>query len=83
MNLSLLNMLAAGDLKTIAAALATLCLAGVALAIGNVFVGAINSVARNPAAKGDIQFFAFIGAAFAEALGLLGVVVAFLILFAS
>ncbi len=68
-------------LKAIGAALAVLCLGGVAGAIGNVFNAAINSIARNPAAKSDIQSFAFIGAAFAEALGLMAVVIAFLILF--
>lgn len=77
----LTTLVAAAELKAIAASIATLCLAGVALGIGNIFVSAINSVTRNPAAKSDIQTFAFIGAAFAEALGLLGVVVAFLILF--
>lgn len=69
-------------LKVFGAAIAVLCLGGVAGAIGNVFNAAINSVARNPAVKNDIQSFAFIGAAFAEALGLMAVVVAFLILFA-
>ncbi|MFV0431507.1 MAG: F0F1 ATP synthase subunit C [Alphaproteobacteria bacterium] len=68
-------------LKAIGAAIAVICLGGVAGAIGNVFIAAVNSVARNPAAKGDIQFFAFIGAAFAEALGLMAVVIALLILF--
>ncbi|MFV0321552.1 MAG: ATP synthase subunit C family protein [Alphaproteobacteria bacterium] len=68
-------------LKAIGAGFAVLCLGGVAGAIGNVFNAAINSIARNPAAKADIQSFAFIGAAFAEALGLMAVVIAFLILF--
>ncbi len=68
-------------LKAFGAAIAVLCLSGVAGAIGNVFNAAINAVARNPAAKSDIQSFAFIGAAFAEALGLMAVVIAFLILF--
>ncbi len=68
-------------LKYIGAAIAVLCLGSVAGAIGNIFTNAINSIARNPASKNDVQQLAFIGAAFAEALGLLAAVIAFLILF--
>ncbi len=68
-------------LKYIGAGIALFSLGGVAGAIGNVFTNAINSIARNPASKSDVQQLAFIGAAFAEALGLLAAVIAFLILF--
>ncbi len=75
------TLVAAAELKAIAAGIATFCLAGVAIGIANIFTSAINSISRNPASKKDVQTLAFIGTAFAEMLGLLGVVVAFLILF--
>jgi F0F1-type ATP synthase membrane subunit c/vacuolar-type H+-ATPase subunit K len=46
-----------------------------------VFSALINSVARNPASQGQVQPFAFLGFALAEATGLFGLAVAFLILF--
>jgi F0F1-type ATP synthase membrane subunit c/vacuolar-type H+-ATPase subunit K len=46
-----------------------------------VFAALINSVARNPAAQGKVQPFAFLGFALAEATGLFGLAIAFLILF--
>ncbi len=66
------------DLQFIGAGIALISLAGVALALGNVFVGAISAVSRNPASKDNVQFFMFLGAAFTEVIGLLAVVVALL-----
>ena len=65
--------------KMIGAGLA--CIALVGAGIGNVFSALISSVARNPAAQGQVQPFAFLGFALAEATGLFGLAIAFLILF--
>ena len=45
------------------------------------FSSLISSVARNPAAQAQVQPFAFLGFALAEATGLFGLAIAFLILF--
>jgi len=62
--------------KMIGAGLACIALVGAGIGIGNVFGSLINSLARNPAAP-----FAFLGFALAEATGLFGLAIAFLILF--
>ncbi|MGD9615448.1 MAG: F0F1 ATP synthase subunit C [Alphaproteobacteria bacterium] len=67
--------------KMIGAGLACFALIGAGLAIGNVFSSLINAVARNPASQSQVQPFAFLGFALAEATGLFGLAIAFLILF--
>jgi F0F1-type ATP synthase membrane subunit c/vacuolar-type H+-ATPase subunit K len=67
--------------KMIGAGLACFALIGAGLAIGNVFSALITSVARNPASLPQVQPFAFLGFALAEATGLFGLAIAFLILF--
>jgi len=52
--------------KMIGAGLACIALVGAGIGIGNVFSALINSVARNPAAQGQVQPFAFLGFALAE-----------------
>ena len=59
--------------KMIGAGLACIALVGAGIGIGNVFSALINSVARNPAAQGQVQPFAFLGFALAEATGLFGI----------
>ena len=54
---------------------------GAGIGIGNVFSSLISAVARNPAAQAQVQPFAFLGFALAEATGLFGLAIAFLILF--
>jgi F0F1-type ATP synthase membrane subunit c/vacuolar-type H+-ATPase subunit K len=65
--------------KMIGAGLACIALVGAGIGIGNVFGSLINSLARNPAAQ--VTPFAFLGFALAEATGLFGLAIAFLILF--
>jgi F0F1-type ATP synthase membrane subunit c/vacuolar-type H+-ATPase subunit K len=65
--------------KMIGAGLACIALAGAGVGIGTVFAALINALARNPAAQ--VTPFAFLGFALAEATGLFGLAVAFLILF--
>lgn len=64
------------------AAIATLVIFGVAQGMGRVVSSAVESIARNPSASGDIQKFAILGMAFTEALGLFALFVVLLILFA-
>lgn len=66
--------------KMIGAGLACIALVGAGIGIGNVFSALINSLARNPAAQ--VTTFAFLGFALAEATGLFGLLIAFMILFA-
>ncbi len=71
------------DLKSaqmIGAGLACIALVGAGIGIGNVFASLINSLARNPSAQGTT--WAFLGFALAEATGLFGLLIAFMILFA-
>jgi F-type H+-transporting ATPase subunit c len=67
--------------KLIGAGLACIALVGAGIGIGNVFSSLIGAVARNPASQGTVQPFAFLGFALAEATGLFGLAIAFLILF--
>src|SRR4051794_38958858 len=67
--------------KMIGAGLACIALVGAGVGIGNVFSALIASVARNPASQSQVQPFAFLGFALAEATGLFGLAIAFLILF--
>ncbi len=65
--------------KMIGAGIACVALVGAGIGIGNVFAALISALARNPAAQ--VTPFAFLGFALAEATGLFGLAIAFLILF--
>src|SRR5215469_2480318 len=65
--------------KMIGAGLACIALVGAGIGIGNVFGSLINSLARNPAAQ--VTPFAFLGFALAEATGLFGLAITFLVLY--
>jgi F-type H+-transporting ATPase subunit c len=54
---------------------------GPGLAIGNLVGKAVEGIARQPEAAGQIQTAMFIGIAFAEAIALYALVVAFLLIF--
>jgi F-type H+-transporting ATPase subunit c len=56
---------------------------GPALAIGNLVGKALDGMARQPEAGGQIQTAMFIGIAFAEAIALYALVVAFLLIFVA
>lgn len=53
---------------------------GAALGVGSIFSSLLNAIARNPSAADKLQSMAFIGAALAEAMGLLAFVVAIMLL---
>lgn len=68
--------------KLIAAGLAMLGTIGAGLGIGILGNGAVQGVARNPDAAGQVQTNMILGIAFAEAVAIYCLVVALLILFA-
>jgi F-type H+-transporting ATPase subunit c len=69
--------------KYLAAALAALPLFGVALALGKIFSDWLSAIGRNPVASEKMQGVGLLAFALTEAVGLLAVIIAFLILFAA
>lgn len=67
--------------KVFAAAVALLPLMFVSLALGKVFSSWIDSVGRNPGAKGALFTVGILAAALTEAIALYALLVSFLILF--
>lgn len=67
--------------KLVGAGIATVSLAGAGTGVGVVFSGLLDSISRNPGIKADLFRFAVLGFALTEAVGLLGLMMAFLILF--
>ncbi len=73
----------AGGLKAMGAGLAMLGAIGAGAGIGILVAGAVQGIARNPDASGDIQTNMILGIAFAEAVAIYALVVALIILFVS
>jgi F-type H+-transporting ATPase subunit c len=67
--------------RLIGAGLATFALLGAGIGIGLIFGNYLQGALRNPAAAAQERTMVFIGFALAEATGLFGLVVAFIILF--
>ena len=67
--------------KLIGAGLATIGLVGAGAGVGIVFGSLIQAVARNPQQEQKLFRFAILGFALTEALGLLSIMMAFLILY--
>ncbi|MDP6172581.1 MAG: F0F1 ATP synthase subunit C [Rhodospirillales bacterium] len=67
--------------KLIGAGLAVIGLGGVGAGIGNIFASLISSIARNPAARGQVFGLAMLGFALVEAVALYALLIAFLVLF--
>ena len=67
--------------KLIGAGLACFALAGAGIGIGTIFGNFLNAAIRNPSAADGQWGRALLGFALAEATGLFGLVVAFIILF--
>lgn len=70
-------------LKFIGVGLTALGFLGAAIGLGNIFSSAIASIARNPSAEQKVSKYIFIGAGFAESMGLFALVIALIILFVS
>ncbi|GFS21592.1 mitochondrial ATP synthase subunit 9-like protein [Elysia marginata] len=68
--------------KYIGAGAATVGVAGSGAGIGSVFGSLVIGYARNPSLKGQLFSFAILGFALSEAMGLLCLMMAFLLLFA-
>ena len=68
--------------KMIGAGLAVIALTGVGVGIGNIFAALVTSIARNPAARGEVFGIGILGFALTEAIALFALVVALLLLFA-
>ena len=68
--------------KMIGAGLACIALVGAGVGIGSIFSSLVSSIARNPASQAQITTPALLGFALAEATGLFGLVIAFIILYA-
>ncbi|MCA9951860.1 MAG: ATP synthase F0 subunit C [Anaerolineales bacterium] len=71
----------ANGLKAIGAGLAMSGAIGAGAGIGILVGGAVQGIARNPDASGDIQTNMILGIAFAEAVAIYALVVALIILF--
>ena len=69
--------------KLIGAGLAMLGTIGAGLGIGILGMGAVQGIARNPDAAGDIQTNMILGIAFAEAVAIYCLVVSLLIIFVA
>jgi len=67
--------------KMIGAGLACIALVGAGVGIGSIFSSLVSSIARNPASQAQITTPALLGFALAEATGLFGLIIAFMILF--
>lgn len=67
--------------KVIGAGLAVIGVAGAGVGIGSIFASFIASVARNPAARGEVFPMTMLGFALVEAIALYALVVALVILF--
>lgn len=67
--------------KYIGAGLATISLAGAGTGIGIVFGALLGAYSRNPSLEKALLRYALLGFALTEAVGLLGLMVTFLILF--
>ena len=54
---------------------------GPGIGVGLVVMGALQAIGRNPEAQGQLQTIMFIGIAFAEAIAIYALVIAFILLF--
>jgi F-type H+-transporting ATPase subunit c len=68
--------------KSIGAGLATIGVVGAGAGIGIVFAGLLVAISRNPAKEARLMQIVLLGFALTEAMGLLAIMMAFLILYA-
>lgn len=69
------------SMRALGAAIAVLVGIGAALAIGNATAKAVEGIARQPEASGKITTALMLGAAFAEATAIYGLLVSILLIF--
>jgi len=80
-NINLLTQSYLECAKMLGAGLATIGLVGAGVGVGVVFGCLITGVSRNPSLKAELFRYAILGFALTEAVGLLALMMAFLILF--
>lgn len=68
--------------KYLAVGILGVAFGGAAIGVGLVFSAALQGISRNPSAEGTVSKYMFIGAGLAEAMGLFGLVLALLLMFA-
>jgi F-type H+-transporting ATPase subunit c len=67
--------------QSIGAGLATIGVIGAGIGIGIIFASYVIAMSRNPSKKTEYMRFTFLGFALSEAMGLLAIMMAFLILY--
>jgi F-type H+-transporting ATPase subunit c len=70
----------ADSFKYLAIGILSFGMLGAALGVGNIFAALLNAIARNPSAEKQLTKNAFVGAAMAEAMGLIAFVLAIMLL---
>ena len=68
--------------KYLAVGILGITFGGAAIGVGMIFSSALQGISRNPSAESSISKYMFIGAGLAEAMGLFGLVLALLLMFA-
>ena len=68
--------------KYLAVGLLGISFAGAAVGVGLVVSKALEGISRNPSSENSVSKYMFIGAGLAEAMGLFGLVLALLLMFA-
>jgi F-type H+-transporting ATPase subunit c len=68
--------------KYLAAGILGIAFGGAAIGVGLVFSSALQGISRNPSVENTVSKYMFIGAGLAEAMGLFGLVLALLLMFA-
>ena len=69
------------SMRLVGSGLATISLVGAGAGVGVVFGSLVSSISRNPSLTQELFKYAIIGFALTEAVGLLGLMMAFLIMF--
>ena len=77
-----MEMESASALKYVGAGLMAFGMLGAAIGVGNIFAALLNGIARNPSAEPKLAKYVYIGAGLSEAMGLFGLVVGLLLIFA-
>lgn len=68
--------------KFLAAGMFSIAFAGAAIGVGKIVSSALEGISRNPSSEGSVSKYMFIGLGLAEAMGLFGLVLALLLIFA-
>ncbi|MBN8530537.1 MAG: F0F1 ATP synthase subunit C [Alphaproteobacteria bacterium] len=69
-------------LKFVGAGLMALGMLGAGIGVGHIFAAMLNGIARNPASEPKLAKYVYVGAGMAEAMGLFGLVLALLLIYA-